>query len=45
MLQSIRDVIEFYRAHPRDFVEDVLGAICVTAIAVGTMFLPLMFGG
>jgi len=42
MIDAIRNAIEHWNAHPRDLVEDLLGAAAIVFLTVGIMFLPLI---
>lgn len=42
MIDAILDAIEHWIENPLDFVDDSLGAVCLTLIFWGLMFLPLI---
>ena len=44
MLDAVRDAIEHWRNHPRDLVEDLLGATAIVFLTVGLLFVPLILG-
>ena len=44
MIDAILNTIEYYRDNPRALFDDLMGALCVTILTVGMMYLPLFFG-